>query len=69
MSAAKLLILTGLCLVLLGLAMHFGPRIPFLGQLPGDIRIKKDNFSFYFPLGTCLLISLILSLILALFRK
>jgi hypothetical protein len=39
------------------------PSIPWLGRLPGDIRIERDNFRFYFPLVTCLLLSLILSLV------
>jgi hypothetical protein len=40
-----------------------------LGRLPGDIRIEKENFSFFFPLGTCLLVSLLLSLLLWLFKR
>lgn len=63
------LVIIGLVLVLVGLYISFGPRIPFLGKLPGDIFIKKENFSFYFPLTTSIIISLILSLILWLFRR
>ena len=44
------------------------PSIPWLGRLPGDIRIERENFRFYFPLVTCLLLSLILSLVVWLIR-
>lgn len=65
----RLLIIIGLILVAAGIVISLVPRIPWLGRLPGDIFIRKENFSFYFPLGTCILISLILSLILWLFRR
>jgi hypothetical protein len=63
------LIIIGLVLVVAGLLISFAPRIPFLGKLPGDIFVKKENLSFYFPLTTSIIISLILSLILWLFRR
>jgi len=65
----RFLIIIGVILVLVGLALWLSPKIPWLGRLPGDILIKRENFSFYFPLGTSILLSLILSLILYLFRK
>ncbi len=65
----RLLMITGAILLLLGLFLWVGPKIPWLGKLPGDITYKRDGFSFYFPLGTCILLSLILTLILYLFRK
>ncbi len=65
----KFLILLGLFLVILGGAFVFGDRIPFLGKLPGDFVIRRENVTFYFPLATCLLISLILTLLFLLFRK
>jgi len=65
----KLLLVLGLVISLIGLFMILGGRIPFLGKLPGDIVIRRENFSFYFPLGTCILISIIITLILRLFRK
>jgi len=65
----RFLIYVGLLLVLVGAVLLLAPKIPWLGKLPGDIVIKRDNFSFYFPLGTCILISLILSLLLYLFRR
>jgi ribose/xylose/arabinose/galactoside ABC-type transport system permease subunit len=66
---ARILIVLGVLLVLVGLALLLVPKSPGLGKLPGDIIIKRENFTFYFPLGTCILISVILSLILWLFRR
>jgi len=63
------LIIMGLILVGVGLVITFMPRIPWLGKLPGDIYIKKEGFSFYFPVTTCILISLLLSFIFWLFRR
>lgn len=65
----KTLIVIGLILVAVGLFWTFGGKHLPLGKLPGDIRIEKENFSVYFPLGSCLLISVLLSLFLWLFRK
>jgi hypothetical protein len=65
----RLLMIVGAILLLLGLVLWLGPKIPWLGKLPGDITYKRDNFTVYFPLGTCILLSIILSLILYLFRK
>ena len=64
------LIILGLLLVVAGLAISFAPRLPtWLGRLPGDINIKRDNFSFHFPLATCLLISAIVSFVFWLIRR
>ncbi|MFZ8830986.1 MAG: DUF2905 domain-containing protein [Thermodesulfobacteriaceae bacterium] len=66
----KFLILLGVLLVALGLLINFFPKIPYLGKLPGDIHIKRDNFEFFFPLGTSILLSIILTIILNLiFRR
>ncbi|AEH44873.1 hypothetical protein Thein_1001 [Thermodesulfatator indicus DSM 15286] len=66
----KIIILVGLFMVFVGGIMILGSKIPFLGKLPGDILIKRDNFTFYFPLGTCILLSILLTLIFSLiFRK
>lgn len=59
----KILIIFGIVLVLVGLILTTGIKIPYLGKLPGDICIKRSNFTFYFPLTTCILLSIILSLI------
>ena len=63
------LIIMGLLLVAAGLVISFAPRIPWLGKLPGDIFIKKENFSFYFPLASSILISILISFLLWLFRR
>ena len=61
-GTGRLLVIAGIFLVVLGLLFLLGERIPGLGRLPGDIVIKREKFVFYFPLGTCLLLSLLLSL-------
>ena len=65
----KIIIVTGIIIVIIGLVVHFSDRIPLLGRLPGDITIKKENFSFYFPLGTSILLSILISVILYLIRR
>ena len=65
----KLLIITGLVLAAMGAIFVFGTRIPWLGRLPGDIVVQRPSFRFYFPLATCILISIILTLLLHLFRR
>jgi hypothetical protein len=65
----KLLILRGIILIVGGGILVFLPKIPWLGKLPGDLFIKGEKFSFYFPLTTSILISLLLTLLLALFRR
>ncbi len=64
----KLLITTGLIVIVIGLFWPWFVKIPF-GRLPGDIMISRENFKFYFPLTTMIIISLIISLILRIFRK
>jgi len=59
----KILIFLGFLLIFIGILFLFGSKIPFFGKLPGDIYIKKENFTFYFPITTCFLISIILSII------
>ena len=68
-SMGKTLIVIGVVLVIAGLIVYFGPRLPLLGRLPGDIAIQKKNFSFHFPVTTCILISILLTLILFLLRR
>jgi len=63
-----LLILGGL-LALMGLALLIGSRVGFSGRLPGDIVYRKGNFTFYFPLVTSILLSLLLTAVLAFFRR
>ncbi len=69
-STGKMLIALGIILVVIGLAVTYGPKIPFWpGKLPGDISIKKDNFSFYFPITTSIIISVILTILFSIFKK
>jgi hypothetical protein len=65
----KILMLIGIVLLVAGAALYFLKGIPFLGKLPGDILIKKENYTFYFPLATSLLLSLLLTLLFYFFRK
>ena len=65
----KFLVILGAVIVLIGVLLWTGVGKGWLGRLPGDIHYTKDNFSFHFPIVTCLLLSLVLSLILWLFRK
>lgn len=65
----KLLIVIGLAIVALGVVLSLAGRIPWLGHLPGDISVRRENFSFHFPITTSILISLVLSLLYWLFRR
>jgi hypothetical protein len=66
---AKMLILLGSVLIVLGLILLLLQKTPFLGKLPGDILVKRENFTFYFPLATSIIISIIVSLILYLINR
>jgi len=66
---AKGLILLGAVLIAVGLILLFFQKVPFLGKLPGDILIKRENFTFFFPLTTSIVVSLLISLILYLIGK
>jgi uncharacterized protein HemY len=63
------LIYIGIVLVILGLLFSLGGKIPWLGHLPGDVYIQRGRFTFYFPVTTCLLISIIMTLIFYFFRR
>ena len=65
----RALIFLGLIIAAVGLLLTFAGRVPWLGRLPGDIYIKRDNFTFYFPLATSILVSVLLTLIFWLFRR
>lgn len=64
----RILIVTGLALVVAGLAWPWLAKLPF-GRLPGDFSIERENFSFYFPLATTVVISIVVSVLIWLFRK
>lgn len=63
------LIIMGLIIVAVGIIISFAGKIPWLGRLPGDIHVKRENFTFYFPLATSILLSVIISFLLWLFRR
>ena len=65
----KSIITIGIVLIVIGLILTFTGKIPGVGKLPGDIFIKKENFSLYFPITTCILISIFLSVIMYLIGK
>jgi len=66
----RTLVIAGVVLIALGLLVSFAGRLPFkLGRLPGDFYFHGKNTSFYFPLTTCLLLSLLLSLVFWIFRR
>ena len=63
------LILIGVVLVLVGLFLTFGPRIPGLGRLPGDVVWRRGNTTVYIPIVTCIVLSLLLTLLFSIFRR
>jgi hypothetical protein len=66
----RLLVIMGVFLAVLGFVLILGPKLPFrLGRLPLDFHYRRDNFSFYFPLGTSILLSLLLTLIFGLLNR
>ncbi len=70
MGLGRALITLGIALIVLGVLVTFAGRLPFrLGRLPGDIYIQGKHSSFYFPLATCLMVSVLLSVLMWLFRR
>jgi len=65
----KILIFLGVLLFLLGIIFVLISKIPFLGKLPGDIYIKRKNFTFYFPIVSCVLLSFFISFIIYLISR
>ena len=66
----KVIILAGAVMLFIGIIWYsFGHKVHWIGRLPGDIRIEKEHFRFYFPITTMILISLLISLILYLMRR
>lgn len=68
-TLGNVLIIAGIAAVVMGFVLRLSGKFKWIGKLPGDIIIQKGNFTFYFPLVTCLLVSLILSLLLVLIFK
>lgn len=66
----KVIIFIGIAIAIIGIVLSFSDKLPFeFGKLPGDIVYKKENFSFYLPITTSIIISIVLSLLLYLFGK
>lgn len=65
----KFLVIIGVVTALVGLIFWSGAAPKWLGRLPGDIRIEREHSAFYFPIVTCLVISIVLSLIMSIFRR
>ncbi|MCP9745974.1 DUF2905 domain-containing protein [Lacihabitans sp. CS3-21] len=70
MTNGKYIIVAGLIIVLIGTIIYFfGDKLSWIGRLPGDIRIEKENFKLYFPITTLLIISILLNVIIWLIKK
>jgi Protein of unknown function (DUF2905) len=65
----RALLIAGGVLLILGLLLTLGTRLPGVGRLPGDFVYRKGNFTFYFPVVTCILLSVVLTLLLRIFRR
>ena len=65
----RALVVIGLVVVAVGLVIMLAGRVPWLGRLPGDIHVQREGWSFYFPLTTSILVSVVLSLVLYLFGR
>jgi hypothetical protein len=65
----KILVVLGIAFIVVGILWTYRISIPYLGKLPGDIYVKGEHYSFYFPIVTCLIVSLVLSLLFYLFSS
>lgn len=65
----KIVIFAGVVLTVIGVLLLLAPKLPFIGKLPGDFYFKKDGVSFYFPLATSIIVSIVLSILLSLFFR
>ena len=65
----KFVVVIGVVITLVGLVMWSGFAPKWLGRLPGDIRIEREHSAFYFPIVTCIILSIALSLLLSIFRR
>ena len=65
----KTLIFFGLLLLVVGVILSLAGKLPWLGNLPGDITIQRGRFSLYFPITTCIIVSIVISLVLYFFRR
>ncbi len=65
----KMLLIFGIFMAVVGLFLMFAPKIPLIGRLPGDIVIRRGNFTFYFPLATSIILSVLLTILFSIFRR
>ena len=65
----RLFIVVGLLVAAIGAGLLLLPQLPWLGRLPGDIHVERGNFSFHFPIVTCLIVSAVLTLVLSVFFR
>jgi len=65
----KALVLLGILLTVVGVLMLLASRVSWIGRLPGDVHVQRDNWSFYFPITTSIVISVVISLLLYLVRR
>lgn len=65
----RTLVILGGVIVLVGLALTLAPNVPWLGRLPGDVFVQRERFTFYFPVVTCLVVSVVLTLLVNLFFR
>ena len=68
-AIGRLLVFVGLAILCVGLVLIFSDKIPWIGRLPGDILIKRGKWTFYFPLATSILLSILITLLINLFRR
>jgi hypothetical protein len=68
-TIGRFLVFTGLIIIIFGLILIFASKIPYLGKLPGDVVLRKKNFTLYFPLATCLVLSILLTILLNLILR
>ena len=69
-QTGKWIIIAGVVIVIIGILIYFfHDKLNWLGKLPGDIRIEKDNFRFYFPIVTMIIISIVLTILINIFKK
>lgn len=68
-ETAKIITVLGIALVAIGLALPYAAKLDFSWRLPGDIKIERENFSFYFPIATCIVLSILLALLGNLFFR
>jgi len=68
-SLARFVVIFGIIVTAVGVLLLVAPKVPWLGRLPGDILVRKKNFTFYFPLATSVVLSIILTVLMNLFKK